>query len=58
MNNVKYEHSPVMFLDYVKPAYFNRDWFEAFEYVCGDCGPLDFYFRMQKGSLETAFEKI
>lgn len=28
-----YEHGMVMFLNYMKPAYFNKNWFKAFALV-------------------------
>lgn len=34
-NNVKYEYDMLIFLEYVKPEYINRDWFETFTYVSG-----------------------
>lgn len=48
LNNVKYEQDTVMFVDNVKFEDFNRDWFEAFAYMCGDFGPLDFYLGCKK----------
>lgn len=57
-NNVKYECGTVMFMNYVKPEYFNRDWFKAFVHVCGDFRPLEFYSRLWKGDLGSALRRL
>lgn len=57
-NNVKYKHGTMIFLDHVKPVHFNRDWFEAFAYVCKDYGALDFYLKMQKDNLDCALRRL
>lgn len=58
LNNVKYEYGMVIFLDYVKSIYFNRDLFKAFVWVCRNFGPLNFHIRIQKGSLGNALRRL
>lgn len=55
---MKYERGTVMFIDYVKSKYFNRYRFEAFVHVCGNCGPLEFYFKLHKDSIGNTLRRL